>query len=210
MITIEPAVIVEGRYDKIKLSSILDTLIIETDGFAIFKDTEKQKLIRRLAEKRGILILTDSDAAGFKIRAFLGGSVPQDRVRHAYIPDLFGKERRKAAPSKEGKLGVEGVPTAVILDALEKAGVLAKTREAPARTITSADLYADGFSGGPDSKAKRNALLRYFALPERLSKNALLGVLNTFASYEEYKAAAAIQKEADAGCGSDTDTTCTV
>ena len=191
MIRIEPAVIVEGRYDKIKLSSVLDALIIETNGFSIFRDTEKQALIRRLAEKRGILILTDSDAAGFKIRAFLGGSVPQDRVKHAYIPDLFGKERRKEAPSKEGKLGVEGVPTEVILTALEKAGVLAEPRETLSRQITNADLYADGFSGRPDSKARRSALLRYFALPERLSKNALLDVLNTFATYEEYKAAAA-------------------
>ena len=192
MIRIEPAVIVEGRYDKIKLSSVLDTLIIETNGFSIFKDTEKQALIRRLAEKRGILILTDSDAAGFKIRAFLGGSVPQDRVRHAYIPDLFGKERRKDAPSKEGKLGVEGMPTEVILSSLEKAGVLAETRDAPSRQITSADLYADGFSGRDNSKALRRRLLQYFALPERLSKNALLDVLNTFATYDEYKAAAAV------------------
>ena len=191
MIKIEPAVIVEGRYDKIKLSSILDTLIIETGGFSIFKDTEKQALIRRLAEKRGILIMTDSDAAGFKIRAFLGGSVPPDRVRHAYIPDLFGKEKRKASPSKEGKLGVEGVPTQVILASLEKAGVFSQLEEEPARKITHADLYADGFSGKKDSKARRSALLRYFALPERLSKNALLGVLNTFVGFDEYKAAAA-------------------
>ena len=196
MIQIKPAVIVEGRYDKIKLSSVLDTLIIETNGFSIFKDTEKQALIRRLAGKRGILILTDSDAAGFKIRAFLGGSIPPERVKHAYIPDLFGKERRKDAPSKEGKLGVEGVPTEVILAALEKAGVFSETRETPTRQITHADLYADGFSGRPNSKALRAELLRYFALPERLSKNALLDVLNTFASFDEYKAAAAAIMEA--------------
>ena len=197
MIKIKPAVIVEGRYDKIKLSSILDALIIETDGFSIFKNTEKQKLIRRLAEKRGILILTDSDAAGFKIRAFIGGSVPQDRVRHAYIPDLFGKERRKAAASKEGKLGVEGVPTAVILDALERAGVLCDVRDAPSRQITNADLYADGFSGTSGSAARRAALLRHFALPERLSKNALLQVLNTFVTYDEYKAAASAIRDGE-------------
>ena len=200
MIKIRPAVIVEGRYDKIKLSSVLDTVIVETNGFSIFKDAEKQRLIRRLADKRGILILTDSDAAGFKIRAFLGGSVPPDKVTHAYIPDLFGKERRKDAPSKEGKLGVEGVPTDVIVEALRKAGVLSQLEEETAvRQITHADLYADGFSGKADSKAKRAALLRYFALPERLSKNALLDMLNTFAGYDEYKAAvAAIEGETNA------------
>ena len=119
MIHIQQAVIVEGRYDKIKLSSILDALIIETGGFSIFKNKEKQQLIRRLAEKRGILILTDSDSAGFKIRSFIGGSVPPEQVKHAYIPDIFGKEKRKTEASKEGKLGVEGVPSEVIVRALE-------------------------------------------------------------------------------------------
>ena len=123
MIKIEQAVIVEGRYDKIKLSSLIDALIIETDGFSIFKDKEKQKLIKRLANEKGILILTDSDSAGFKIRSFLGGSVPEDKVFHAYIPDIFGKEKRKSEYSKEGKLGVEGVPSNVIYEALERAGV---------------------------------------------------------------------------------------
>ena len=191
MIRIQQAVIVEGKYDKIKLSSVLDALIIETDGFSIFKNKEKQQLIRRLAEKRGILILTDSDSAGFKIRSFIGGSVPPEQVRHAYIPDIFGKEKRKAEPSREGKLGVEGVPTEVLLRALEKAGVLYETEKAPSRAITYTDLYEDGLSGKPDSRAKLSLLLRYFALPERLSKNALLQVLNTFATYEEYKRAVA-------------------
>lgn len=191
MIRIQQAVIVEGRYDKIKLSSILDALIIETGGFSIFKNKEKQQLIRRLAEKRGILILTDSDSAGFKIRSFIGGSVPPEQVKHAYIPDIFGKEKRKTEASKEGKLGVEGVPSEVIVRALEKAGVLCDSVAEPSRPITHADLYADGFSGTADSKANRALLLQYFALPERLSKNALLQVLNTFATYEEYKAAAA-------------------
>lgn len=191
MIHIDRAVIVEGRYDKIKLSSILDALIIETGGFSIFKNKEKQQLIRRLAEKRGILILTDSDSAGFKIRSFIGGSLPPEQVKHAYIPDIFGKERRKAEASKEGKLGVEGVTSEVIVEALTKAGVLCEERTQPMRQITHADLYDDGFSGTADSKANRAALLRYFALPERLSKNALLQVLNTFATYDEYKAAVA-------------------
>lgn len=191
MIHIDRAVIVEGRYDKIKLSSILDALIIETGGFSIFKNKEKQQLIRRLAEKRGILILTDSDSAGFKIRSFIGGSVPPEQVKHAYIPDIFGKERRKAEASKEGKLGVEGVPSEVIVEALKKAGVLCEERAEPTRKITHTDLYDDGFSGTADSKTNRAMLLRYFSLPERLSKNALLQVLNTFVTYDEYKAAVA-------------------
>ncbi len=190
MIQIRQAVIVEGKYDKIRLSSLLDTLILETDGFAIFKNKEKQALIRRLAEKRGILILTDSDSAGFKIRAFLGGSIPKEQVYHAYIPDIFGKEKRKDSPSKEGKLGVEGIPTEVLLDALEKAGVLFQTVSQPSKQITNADLYEDGFSGRPDSKTRRKKLLAYFALPERLSTNALLQTLNTFADYDEYRQAA--------------------
>lgn len=190
MIQIRQAVIVEGKYDKIRLSSLLDTLILETDGFAIFKNKEKQALIRRLAEKRGILILTDSDSAGFKIRAFLGGSIPKEQVYHAYIPDIFGKEKRKDSPSKEGKLGVEGIPTEVLLDALEKAGVLFQTVSQPSKQITNADLYEDGFSGRPDSKTRRKKLLAYFALPERLSTKALLQTLNTFADYDEYRQAA--------------------
>jgi ribonuclease M5 len=195
MIQITPAVIVEGKYDKIKLSSMLDTLIIATDGFSIFKDVEKQKLIRRIAEKRGILILTDSDAAGFKIRAFIGGSVPPDRVMHAYIPDILGKEKRKSAPSKEGKLGVEGMPTQILLQALEKAGVFCTDVPQPQRRITHADLYADGFSGKAGSRSRRAALLRYFDLPERLNKGALLQVLNTFIRYDEYRRAADALKE---------------
>ena len=187
MIRIKPAVIVEGKYDKSKLSSLLDTLIIETDGFALFRDAEKQKLIRRLAQTRGILILTDSDSAGFKIRSFIGGSLPPEQVRHAYIPDILGKERRKAEPSKEGKLGVEGVPSAVLLTALERAGVLCDEAPQPRRQITHADLYADGFSGTKGSKARLAALLRAFDLPERLSKNALLRALNTFVDYDEYR-----------------------
>lgn len=120
MIQIKQAVIVEGKYDKIKVSNILDTLIIETDGFGIFKDKNKQKLIRRLAETRGILILTDSDSAGFTIRSFLNGIVPKEQLINVYIPDIFGKEKRKSEPSKEGKLGVEGVKSDVIIDALKK------------------------------------------------------------------------------------------
>ncbi len=190
MIKIKQAVIVEGKYDKIRLSSMLDALIIETDGFSIFKNAEKQKLIRDLADKRGLLILTDSDSAGFMIRSFISGSIPKEKIIHAYIPDIFGKEKRKAEASKEGKLGVEGMSTQVLTEALERAGVLCEYAEAPSRQITNADLYEDGFSGTDGAQERKKALLRYFSLPERLSKNSLLKVLNTFVTYDEYKSAA--------------------
>ena len=149
MIKIKQAVIVEGKYDKIKLSTVLDTVIIQTDGFGIFKDKEKQKLIKRLAQTRGIVILTDSDSAGFKIRSFIGGSVPKDSVIHAYIPDVFGKERRKDAPSKEGKLGVEGIDTEILLEALNRAGVTCESTQEKSRAVTVADRAQrkSGFGG---------------------------------------------------------------
>lgn len=187
MIKLEQAVIVEGKYDKIKLSSIIDALIIETDGFGIFKDREKQRLIRRLADEKGIIILTDSDSAGFKIRSFLGGSIPKDRITHVYIPDIFGKERRKTEPSKEGKLGVEGVPTEIIMDALSKAGVNCTLNEKEKkREITNIDLYELGLSGGADSKSKREKLLKYLSLPTRLSTSSFVKVLNAFTTYDEF------------------------
>ena len=188
MIKIDRVVIVEGKYDKIKLNSILDAVIIETDGFGIFNDKEKQKLIRRLAQTKGLLILTDSDSAGFKIRSFIRGIVPAEQIKHAYIPDIFGKEKRKAEPSKEGKLGVEGVKIQVITEALERAGVFCEETEATERKeITKIDLYEDGLSGRPDSNALRKKLLLHLDLPERLTSNALLQILNTFLTYEEYK-----------------------
>lgn len=189
MIHIREAVIVEGKYDKIKLSSLIDAVIIETDGFAIFKDTEKLALIRRLAKQRGVLIVTDSDAAGFKIRGFLNGALPTEQVKHAYMPDILGKEKRKATPSKEGKLGVEGIPPAAILQSLERAGVLAEEAEAPRKRVTKADLFADGLSGGAQSAEKRRILLKKLRLPQRLSANGLLDVLNAMYTYEEYKQA---------------------
>ncbi len=190
MIKIDRVVIVEGRYDKIKLSSILDAVIIETDGFGIFNDKEKQKLIRKLAGTKGLLILTDSDSAGFKIRSFIRGIVPNEQIKHAYIPDIFGKEKRKTEPSKEGKLGVEGVKVQVIIDALEKAGVLCEESERTQRKeITKLDLYEDGLSGKPDSDILRKKLLKHLDLPERLTSNALVQILNTFLTFEEYKKA---------------------
>ena len=188
MIKIDRAVIVEGRYDKIKLSSVIDGIIIETEGFGIFNNKEKQRLIRRLAETKGLLILTDSDSAGFKIRSFIKGFVPAELIKHAYIPDIFGKEKRKTEASKEGKLGVEGVKAQVIIDALEKAGVLCEESEkTERREITKLDLYEDGLSGKPDSDALRKKLLKHLDLPERLTSNALVQILNTFLTFEEYK-----------------------
>lgn len=194
MIKIEQAVIVEGKYDKIKLSSIIDALIIETHGFRIFKDKEQMALIRRLAETRGLLILTDSDSAGFLIRHHLMGAIPQEYIRHAYIPDVLGKERRKATGSKEGKLGVEGVSKQQIIEALERAGVIvAPGSEAQASTVVrrieKADLFRDGFTGGENSVQNRKLLLQHLHLPERLTTNGLLQVLNSIMTYEEYEAA---------------------
>ena len=186
MIKIRQAVIVEGKYDKIKLSGIIDAPIIQTDGFGIFKDKELQLMIRKLAEKRGILVLTDSDSAGFKIRSFIGSTVDQKNIVHAYIPDIFGKESRKTEPSKEGKLGVEGVSEQVIMQALANAGVLCESAPEPARPITKIDLYELGFTGGENRSKKRAALLRYYSFPERLSANSLVKVLNCITTYEQF------------------------
>ncbi|MBQ4625961.1 MAG: DUF4093 domain-containing protein [Clostridia bacterium] len=186
MIKIKQAVIVEGKYDKIKLSGIIDAPIIQTDGFGIFKDKELQRLIKMLSEKRGILVLTDSDSAGFKIRSFIGSTVNQKDIYHAYIPDIFGKEKRKAEPSKEGKLGVEGVSEEVIMQALANAGVLCESTEESERPITKLDLYELGFTGGADSASKRAALLKFYQLPERLSANSLVKVLNCITTYEQF------------------------
>lgn len=186
MIKLEQAIIVEGRYDKIKLSTIIDALIIETDGFGIFKDKEKQRLIKRLADERGIIIMTDSDSAGFKIRSFLGGSISNDKITHVYIPDIFGKEKRKTEASKEGKLGVEGVPTRVILDALKRSGITCEeAKSVSKREITNVDLYELGLSGGKDSRTKREKLLKYLDLPTRLSTSSFVKILNTFTTFDE-------------------------
>ncbi len=191
MIRLQQAVIVEGKYDKIKLENIVDALILPTYGFEIFKDKTRMNLIRRLAKTRGIILLTDSDSAGFMIRSHIAGSVQEGKVYHAYIPDLYGKERRKTSPSKEGKLGVEGVPEQVLLEALAQAGVLPEEGAPPSaaeqRQITRTDLYEDGLSGGADSRRKRQALLAALDLPERLSTGALLDVLNRILDYSEYK-----------------------
>ena len=187
MIRVTEAIIVEGKYDKIKLASIVDGLILETDGFRIFRDREKMTLLRRLAETRGLVILTDSDSAGFLIRHYLMGSIPPEKIRNAYIPDVYGKEKRKASPSKEGKLGVEGVPAEAIREALRRAGV--GTRETPAvqrEKITKTDLYLAGLSGGPGSVEKRRALLKRLGLPERISANAMPEILSSLMSRRDF------------------------
>ena len=189
MLRIREAIVVEGRYDKNTLSQLVDTVIIETSGFGIFKDKERLALLRRLAEKRGLIVLTDPDGAGFVIRNHLKGSLPPDRVKHAYVPDIYGKERRKRQGGKEGKLGVEGMRPEVLLEALRRCGAtfLDETAETdrPREPITKADLFALGLSGGPGSGEKRRALLQRLELPEHLSPNAMLEVLNALFTREE-------------------------
>lgn len=186
MIKLSQPVIVEGKYDVIKLSNILDALIIKTDGFGIFKDSEKQRLIRRLANEKGIIVLTDSDSAGFVIRNFISSCVPKEKIINVYIPDIFGKEKRKTERSKEGKLGVEGVPESVILEALRKAGVTASVTDEKRRLITNVDLYEYGLSGRENSSRKRKKLLAALSLPERMSTSSLVKILNSFVTYEEF------------------------
>ena len=186
MIKLKEAVIVEGKYDKIRLESLIDALIITTQGFEIFKDKEKMRLIRSLAEKRGLIIMTDSDSAGFMIRSHICSSVDPSLIKHVYIPDVLGKEHRKDAPGKEGKLGVEGMTSEVILQALERAGVVSGAERS--EDITKLMLYEDGFIGSPDSTRMRGMLKRRLGLPERLQTNALVQVLNCMLTADEYRA----------------------
>ena len=185
MLRIREAIVVEGRYDKNTLSQIL-----ETAGFGVFHNDELMALLRRLAERQGLIILTDSDGAGFLIRNHLKGALPLDRVKHAYIPDIAGKERRKRAPGKEGKLGVEGMSPAVLEEALRRAGATFLGEDAspavPRSPITKADLYALGLSGGPDAAQRRAVLFRRLDLPGHMSPNALLAVLNALYSRDAF------------------------
>lgn len=190
MLRIKEAIVVEGRYDKNTLSQVVDTLILETGGFHIFKDPEQMALLRRAAQRRGLIVLTDSDGAGFVIRNRIRGAVPQSQVKHAYIPDVYGKERRKRQQGKEGKLGVEGMTPAVLEQVLRRAGATV-LNEAPGQdtktvpALTKADLFAAGLTGRPDSAARRLELLNQLELPEHMSANALLNVLNGCYSREE-------------------------
>ena len=192
MLRIREAIVVEGRYDKNTLSQLVDTVILETSGFGIFKDREKQALLRRLAQSRGLIILTDSDGAGFLIRGHLKGMLPEEGVKHAYIPDRYGKERRKRRPGQEGKLGVEGMPPQVLEEALRRAGATFLGERSVARSedrITKADLYALGLSGGEGAGRRRQALLRRLDLPEHLSANGMLELLNALFTRTELEAA---------------------
>lgn len=188
MLEIKEVIVVEGRYDKNTLSQIVDAVIIETSGFGIFNNRQKQKLLRTMAEKRGLIVLTDSDGAGFVIRNFIKSCVPPEYVKHAYIPDIQGKEKRKSAPSKEGTLGVEGMRPQVLLEALKRAGASFGECSAEEKTaiISKADMFKMGLSGGTGSREKRAQLIKKLDLPEKLSADALLDVLNALMSREEF------------------------
>ena len=187
---IKEVIVVEGRYDKNTLSQVVDAVIIETGGFGIFNDREKRALLKKLAESRGLILMTDSDGAGFLIRNHLKGCIDPGRIKNAYIPDVYGKERRKSKGSREGKLGVEGMRPEVLLEALKRAGATFEGESGGQREerISKADLYKKGLSGGPGSAARRQALLSRLDLPARLTADGLLDVLNATMSREEFLA----------------------
>ena len=187
MVKIKEAIVVEGRYDKNTLSQIVDAPILETSGFGIFRDKAQLSLLRKVAQKRGLIVFTDPDGAGFVIRNHIKSAIPGKYLKHAYIPDIYGKERRKAAPGKEGKLGVEGMKPEIIIDALRKAGATIEGEtEIIQGTITKQDLMALGLSGGADASGKRIALLKKLGLPERMSANAMLQAINLLFTLDEF------------------------
>ncbi len=189
MVRIREAIVVEGRYDKNTLSQIVDAPILETSGFGIFKDKQQMALLRSVAQKRGLIVFTDSDGAGFVIRNHIKSAIPAAYLKHAYIPDIMGKERRKRTAGKEGKLGVEGVDPDTILQALRRAGATVEGEALPCpQSITKQDLMELGLSGGPDSSEKRKALLKKLDLPEHMSANAMLQALNLLYTLDEIKA----------------------
>ena len=184
---IREVIVVEGRYDKNAVKQVVDATVVETGGFGVFKNRERLALLRRLAAERGLILLTDSDGAGFVIRNFLKGAIPKSQLKQAYI---YGKERRKAAPGREGKLGVEGMSPQVLLTALERAGATFSedggAAEADRRPITKADLYELGLTGGADSAQRRETLLKKLGLPERMTANAMLEAVNLLYTREEF------------------------
>ena len=197
MVKIKEAIVVEGRYDKNTLSQIVDATILETKGFGLFKDKQQLALLRRVAQKRGLIVFTDSDGAGFVIRNHIKSAIDGKYLKHAYIPDIPGKERRKAAPGKEGKLGVEGMTPQIILEALRRAGATIEGESLEiTQGITKQDLMALGLSGGPDSSAKRLALLKKLDMPEHMSANAMLQALNLLYTVRELEMmVAALEKD---------------
>lgn len=189
MLKIKEVIVVEGRYDKNTVSQAVDAVVVETTGFGIFSDKEKAALLKRLAEKRGLIILTDSDSAGFMIRGYLKGLLDSKYIKHAYIPDVKGREKRKRTPSKEGKLGVEGMNRDVIINALTRAGATFWEENGHVKTgvpITKSDMYELGLSGTAGSAERRLILLSHLALPEHLSPNGLLDVLNALYTRNEF------------------------
>ena len=186
MLDVRQAIVVEGRYDANKLRQLVNAPVFETSGFGVMNDKKLLSLLRRVAEKRGLIILTDPDAAGFVIRNYLRGALPKARVLHAYVPDVYGKERRKEKPGKEGKLGVEGMDGETILRALQNAGIQATDSGKAHDPITKYDLYTCGLSGGSGSRARRLRLLKALDLPEHMSANALLQALNVLYDREEF------------------------
>lgn len=197
MQSVKEVIVVEGRYDKNTLLQVVDAVVIETSGFGIFNDVQKQKLLRRMAAARGLIVLTDPDGAGFLIRSFIKSCVPPEQLKQAYVPDIYGKEKRKARPSREGKLGVEGMRAEVLLQALRRAGAGFEDAQnsAFAQKITKTDLYRLGLSGRERSAQKRAELIRQLDLPEHLSADALLDVLNATMSREEFFSRAAPPEE---------------
>ncbi len=190
MIKLDKPVIVEGKYDKIRLSGFIDAVIIETDGFRIFSDKEKRAFIRQLAKTKGIIVMTDSDSAGFRIRNFIRNISSDGEVINVYIPDVFGKEKRKTEPSKEGKLGVEGLSEDVITQALTKAGVFhTESKNTQCRQVTVTDLFEDGLTGSDNSRERKQKLLKSLSLPSKMSNSQLLKLINTFMTYDDYKKA---------------------
>lgn len=189
MLKIREAIVVEGRYDKNTLSQIVDAPILETSGFGIFKDKEQMSLLRQVAKRRGLIIFTDSDGAGFVIRNHIKSVIPGKYLKHAYIPDVYGKEKRKSSPGKEGKLGVEGISPKILLDALRRSGATIEGEVSlPNQGISKQDLMERGLSGGANASERRLLLKRKLGLPERMSANAMLQALNLLLSLEELDA----------------------
>lgn len=188
MLRVREVIVVEGRYDKNTLRQVVDALVIETGGFGVFNDGEKRELLRTLARERGVILLTDSDGAGFVIRNFLKGCIEPEHVKNAYIPDVYGKEKRKSSPSKEGKLGVEGMSPEIIIEALRRAGATFEQEGTePRARITKAQLYALGLTGRPDSAHRRREVQKKLGLPERLGTNAFLEVLSAVTTLEQLR-----------------------
>ena len=194
MQSVKEVIVVEGRYDKNTLRQVVDAVVIETAGFGIFNDTQKQKLLRSMAASRGLIVLTDPDGAGFVIRNFIKSCVPSEQLKQAYVPDIRGKEKRKARPSREGKLGVEGMRAEILLQALRRAGATFEDAQSTqtGQKITKSDLFRLGLSGRERSAQKRAEMIRELDLPEHLSADALLDVLNATMSREEFLSRAAL------------------